>query len=168
MVTCKTRHSERLIVLQPNSSASWAINKRVLVGMTIFSLVIAAAFAAAGAWVVLPFAGLEMLALGSALYWVSWKQHYRHVLHFRDGRVLIEKGVYYPRRRWHWPCSASRILVTEATHPLDPLHISLCCEGETVRIGDFLGREDSCELLRFLKEQGLRVGQYGPASALKA
>lgn len=168
MVTCKTWNGERLIVLQPDSSASWAINKRVLYGMTIFSLAIAGAFAAVGAWVVLPFAGLEMLALGSALYWVSWKQQYRHVLHFRDGRLLIEKGVYYPKRQWHWHCSASRILVGEAAHFLDPLRISLCCGGETVPIGDFLGREDSHALLRFLKEQGLRVGQYGPASALQA
>ena len=37
-------------------------------------------FCAPGRLAILPLAGLELTALGGALYWVNWKLEYRHVI----------------------------------------------------------------------------------------
>jgi uncharacterized membrane protein len=58
--------------------------------MALTSLGIGAAFAVAGAWMVLPFAGIEMLALAAAFY-----LHGRHAADYErialsGGRLLVE------------------------------------------------------------------------------
>ena len=78
-----------MIVAQPNCSATWRSNKLVLFALALPSLGAATGFALLGAWPVLPFAGLELLALGSALYYVNWKQHYRHVITLSDDSIRI-------------------------------------------------------------------------------
>lgn len=44
---------------------------RFYIGMVVVSFSIAIAFALKGAWLILPFAGVEMLVLGAALYVVA-------------------------------------------------------------------------------------------------
>lgn len=51
------------VVIKPNASLSDVGVVKLILGLMLFSLVIAVAFAMAGAWMVLPFAGLELLAL---------------------------------------------------------------------------------------------------------
>ncbi len=167
MVTTQQHSNEQLIILKPNCSSSWAGNRLLLIAITLISLAIAGGFAAIGAWLIIPFAGLEILGLTAALYWVSWKLNYRHVLHFEGSELCIEKGVYCPKQVWHWRRDDSAILVSEQ-HPLSPLRISLCCKGEEVSIGDFLSRDDSRALLRSLQAQGLPVRHYSHNSALQA
>jgi hypothetical protein len=57
-------------------------------------------------------------------------------------------------------------LVLEHHHPWAPLEISLCCRAKTVRVGAFLNREDSVELLAALKRLGLRVQQHSRPDTL--
>jgi uncharacterized membrane protein len=52
-----------MIVAKPNCSATWRSNQLVLLPLALPSLTIATAFALLGAWPILPFAGLELLAL---------------------------------------------------------------------------------------------------------
>ncbi len=58
-------------LLRPNCSLPWSGVVRFYLGMVAVSFSIAGAFALNGAWLVLPFAGLEMLVLGAALYSVA-------------------------------------------------------------------------------------------------
>ena len=51
------------IIMYPNRSASWQSVKRFLWVISIFAFTIAFTFAFYGLWMVLPFAGLEILAL---------------------------------------------------------------------------------------------------------
>ena len=68
------------IILLPNQSLDWEGNKRVIWLLGFVCMGIAVAFTIiAGAWVMLPFAGLEILSLSLALYYVSWKLSYRHI-----------------------------------------------------------------------------------------
>ncbi len=149
------------IVAEPNRSASWQANKMVLIAMCCLSAVIAGAFAALGAWPILPFAGLEMLALGSALYYVCWKLRYRHVITISPDKVHIQKGHYYPRQEWEIDVSEAALSVTPEQHPWDGPTISLCSRGEEISLGEFLNRDDSLQLLGLLKHR-LRIGNHAP------
>lgn len=155
--------NDQTIVVEPNRSASWQTNKIVLILMCCLSGMIALGFAALGAWPVLPFAGLEMLALGSALYYVCWKLRYRHVITFGDGTIKIQKGHYYPRKEWEIAIDEAALSVTPEKHPWDGPSISLFSRGEEITLGEFLNRDDSLELLSQLRGR-LRIGNHSPRS----
>lgn len=155
--------NDHTIVAEPNRSASWQTNKIILILMCCLSGAIALGFAALGAWPVLPFAGLEMLALGTALYYVCWKLRYRHVITIGDGRVRIQKGHYYPTKEWELAVDEAAISVTPEQHPWDGPSITLFSRGEEIPLGEFLNRDDSLELLSHLKDR-LRIGNHSPRS----
>ncbi len=153
MVYQQYRQSDEIIVAEPNRSATWETNKLVLIAMCCLSGVIAGGFALIGAWPILPFAGLEMLALGSALYYVCWKLRYRHVVTLEEKSVLIQKGHYHPRHQWRFDRDSTTIQVTNQPHPWDAPQISLCSRGEQVSLGEFLSKDDANELLQLLRER---------------
>lgn len=79
------------IIARPNNSLSPENSLKLMVVLAIVSFVVALGFAHAGAWLVLPFAGLELAAFAYAFYYV-----YLHSSDFEsiaiDGdRVIIEK-----------------------------------------------------------------------------
>ena len=114
-----------MIIVQPNCSASWRNNQLVLIAISIPSLTFAIGFALLGAWPILPFAGLELLALGSALYYVNWKLQYRHVITLSDENVCIDKGFYMPRQSWKFPRQGTGLAIIPEQHPWDGPELSL-------------------------------------------
>ena len=78
------------LTLKRNCSISPSGLLRLLAFIALTSLGIGAAFAVAGAWMVLPFAGVEMVALAAAFY-----LHGRHAADYErialsSGRLLVE------------------------------------------------------------------------------
>ena len=61
----------RRFLIRPNCSLQWREVVRFYLGIAAVSFGIAVAFALQGAWLVLPFAGIEMAVLGGALYIVA-------------------------------------------------------------------------------------------------
>lgn len=163
MVYQEYRQSDEIIVAAPNHSASWQANKWVLIAMCCLSGVIAGGFALVGAWPILPFAGLEMLALTSALYYVCWKLRYRHVVTLEADKVRIHKGHYHPRQQWCFDRDNTTIQVMSQPHPWDAPQISLCNRGEQVSLGEFLSKEDTNTLLQLLRERFRVQGQSAKA-----
>lgn len=152
----------KCIVARPNQSASWHTNKCIIVGLGIVSGIIAAGFGLLGAWLVLPFAGIEITALGGALYIVCRRLNLRHVLYFCGDQVVVEKGCGYPQRKWQLDKLSTSICVERQAHPWDPIKIALFCRhnrsrADYISIGEFLNREDSQQLLDILRQQGLSV-----------
>jgi len=167
MVTLEHTVTESLLIVRPNRSASWRANKIVIAVFGIWIGLIASVFAAIGLWPILPFAGLEIGALASAMYFVCWKLQQRHVLHFRDDGLTLEKGFYYPRFTWHFARDAVSLSVEVQSHPWDPLKIFLCSREEQIPLGNFLNKDDSKKLLNLLKEQGLSVRNYSEMTRLR-
>ena len=91
---------EKVIIAKPNHSSSWRHNLWLLGALAVPSLGAGIGFALLGAWPILPLAGLELAALGGALYWVNWKLEYRHVIRLTDDLITVDKGYFVPKRRW--------------------------------------------------------------------
>jgi len=148
-----------MIIAKPNCSASWRSNQLVLAALAVPSLGIATGFALLGAWPILPFAGLELLAVGSALYYVNWKLQYRHVITLSDDSVCIDKGFYAPKQSWKFPRQATGLAITPERHPWEGPELSLQGAGESVSVGEFLNRDDSLKLAALLRQE-IRVGSH--------
>ena len=148
-----------MIVAQPNRSSSWRDNQLILLALAIPSLGIAVGFALLGAWPIVPLAGLELLALGSALYYVNWKLQYRHVITLSEDSVSIAKGFYAPVQSWTFPREDINLAIVPERHPWEGPELSLSRTGEYVSVGDFLNREDSLKLASLLRRE-IRVGTH--------
>ena len=84
--------SETQIIIGPNASLSVRQAVLVLASVSFVALTVAVGFTLMGFWPILPFAGLELAALGAAL-WVSLRRNrYREVLGFEGGRVTVGFG----------------------------------------------------------------------------
>jgi len=160
VVTTARTASRLMIIAQPNRSASWQANKLVLLALAVPSLGIATGFAMMGAWPILPLAGLELLAVGSALYYVNWKLQYRHVITLSEDSVRIDKGFYAPRQSWQFPRQGTGLAIVPEQHPWDGPGLSLQRTGESVSVGEFLNRDDSLKLAELLRSE-MRVGSDG-------
>lgn len=164
MITLESQNNEQLLVARPQHSANWRTNKWLILAFAIWCSVIALFFAVLGLWPIAPFMGLEIIAVATGLYAVCWKLQQRHVLRFRSDTLVIEKGAYYPRQSCQWPRAATFVSVEVQPHAWDPLKIFLCSRSEQIAIGNFLDHDESEELLRQLRAQGLTVRNFSEPS----
>ena len=139
-------------ILAPNCSISW----RELLGFYLVACLVVLAvgllFTLQGLWLVLPFSGLEMLALGVAFYLTSRKVHRREVITLDHLRIRIEKGIQQVNQSWEFDTTGTRLIdeQTRAWYPRRKLVIS--AHGKTVEVGDFLDNLEKDELAFKLKD----------------
>lgn len=159
------------IILAPNCSASWKHNLYIITGLALSCLVAVIPLLLLGAWFVLPFLGLELLAVSAALFFVCRRLQHRQTLIFDRAAVRVEDCTPDGRHRWLLHRASTRINVLRTHHPWTPLSIALCdyhrqSRFPAISIGGFLNKPDSELLLRALKEQGLSVASDSPSGAL--
>ena len=162
VVSSSQTSSTLVIVAKPNHSSTWRNNKLALLAIAVPSLGAALGFTALGAWPVLPFAGAELLALGSALYYVNWKLQYRHVITVSADAVRVDKGFYAPRRSWRLRRDGAAVAVAPELHPWEGPRLSLHGDDVWVPVGEFLNRDDALSLLALLRRE-LLVRQHSRA-----
>ncbi|MGQ0585840.1 MAG: DUF2244 domain-containing protein [Gammaproteobacteria bacterium] len=122
-------------------------------GMCLICLGIATGFAALGLWPVLPFAGLELLALGAALAVVLERNKYREVLWFDREWIRVEFGTLGQRARSHCelPRSRTRAWLEPATAS-GGTRLVLGYGEQRLVIGNCLTDAERAGLARRLKE----------------
>jgi uncharacterized membrane protein len=156
IVTERTGDGAVLYILRPDRSLDWRGNLRFYGLISLVSLCIACWFTWLGAWVVLPFAGLELLALGFALYLVSMRGLDMETIQIHGDRLEICKG----RRQIEsmtclQPCWA-RVRLEPAVHTWYPSRLMIRSHGKGTEIGSFLGSEEkeklAWELMHSLKQ----------------
>lgn len=132
-----------IMVMTPNRSFSWEQNKKVLWALGLWSASIALAFTLrVGAWPILPFAGLEILLLVCAFYYVSWKSNQQQVITFQKTNLRVEKGVYRPRQSWQLPKQETYLNVTLPNHQWEAKNLTLIYAAKHIPIGEFLSKSD--------------------------
>lgn len=139
-------------VLLPNCSISWRELLAFYLLTCVLALMIGLLFAMGGMWLVLPFSGLEMLALGTALYLTSRKVHRREVITLDPERVLIEKGISRVEHRWEFETAGTRLLDEKPAAVGAPRRLVLGAHGDYVEVGDFLDNSEKDELAFRLKD----------------
>jgi uncharacterized membrane protein len=141
-------------VIGPNASMSARQALGFFVGTCLLCLGIATAIALQGLWPVLPFAGLELGALGAALWIVVRRNRYREVVRFDGDRLRVEFGVVGEgvRACCEWPRVGTRVWVDAGPYPSSPTRLVLACGGQQLTIGSCLTDAERLALARRLKE----------------
>ena len=158
---------EKVIVAKPNHSSTWRQNLWLLAALAVPSLGAGIGFALMGAWPILPLAGLELSVLAGALYWVNWKLEYRHVIRLTDELVTVDKGYFVPKRSWRFSRPHSALRVVPEHHHWQGPELSVHDRMSETRVGDFLNREETLQLLSLLRQE-LRIRTHSDDSALQA
>ena len=160
MVSSSRTATRLMIIARPNQSATLNTNVQVLLALSIPVLGIAVVFALLGAWLILPFAGLELLALAAALYRVKWQQQYRQVITVSADSVWIDKGHHTLCQHWQFSRHSTGLTITTEHHPWDGPQLCVHDRNESVTLGEFLNREDSLQLIDLL-QRDIRVRSSG-------
>jgi len=79
------------IVARPNNSLSPENSLKLMVVLAIIAFVVAIGFTHAGAWLVLPFAGLELAAFAYAFYYIYQHSNDYESIAIEDDKIIVEK-----------------------------------------------------------------------------
>lgn len=139
------------IILQPNASWSWRANLFLLYTLMAVSFTIAIAFLMDGAWLILPYSGLEMAAVGLGIYYCVRKCNLQEVITVSEHEVLIQRGIRAPEEQWHYHRVWARFLVKRPSHPWRRTVIAIRSHGNELEIGSFLNDPDKTALIDQLK-----------------
>lgn len=157
MVEKRVQTNKTTIILTPNRSASWKQIKWVLISMASFVMIIAVAWSFVGAWVILPFAGLEIGLLTILMIKVNRFTHQQQVITFAQRIISVETGVERPHSRLDFERASALLRVTEPEHSMDKAKLHLLDQHSSMELGAFLNQDD-CQLAReALKSAGLFV-----------
>jgi len=160
MVTEVGRASTRsaCILLQPNQSLSFSGNLWVFVSLVAVSLGISLAFALAGAWMILPFAGLEVLLLAALFGYVYLESTRREVIRINGERVQLDccKG-HRQQSVYHREFSRDSlaVLVRLGGSATEPASVSFAGPEGCLEVGDFLTDAERADLVSKLNHCGI-------------
>lgn len=148
---CETGDPMRRLVIAPNGSLSVAQAQWFFIGMCVVSFSIAGFVTAWGLWLVWPFAGLEMLALGAGLYASLRDNGYREVVTVYEDRIEIEAGVNEPQRRWEFPRLLTQVRLTTGGHRHSPSRLLVTRHGRGCELGRCLCEDERARVAERLK-----------------
>jgi uncharacterized membrane protein len=151
------------LVIGPNASMSVRQAVLFMGWMCAAALAIAGFFAVQGYWPILPFAGLELAALGAALAVSLRRNGYREVVRFEGDTVCVEKGEISRglSLRLRLPRNALRVLLEHGPYRNSPTRLLLSWSGQQLELGRCLTdgeRERVAQRMRELVHPGFGPG----------
>jgi uncharacterized membrane protein len=123
------------------------------------SFSIASLFCFLGLWVVLPFSGLEMILLGSGLYFTSRKSYQQEVITINKRKLIVEKGCCKVLKRWQFDTYWVRVNLMKNKGLRDKLSLYLGSHGKYIEIGKFLNNKEK-ESLAFEMNRGILIDGF--------
>jgi len=149
--TCDQSRENRRFVIRPNRSLSWTAAKRIFCGIVLLSLTIALGFASIGLWPILPFAGLELLALGSCLFICAHRAGHCEVITVNPTTVRVEKGKSRPELHWDFPRAWVGVALQRSAKRSYPSRLVLRSHGKGLEVGSFLTEPERLRLATDLR-----------------
>lgn len=157
MVICQRQGAETLITLQPNRSASRRQTHLFLLLVAGVTFFVAVFWAFWGAWLVLPFAGLEIAVLTYVMLRVCRSTYRMQVIRVSQEAVEVEEGENYPVRRWYFTRPDAYVSIRDAVAPLDSIGLTLGDGSQALEVGIFLNQSDRLQARDALRASGLMI-----------
>lgn len=162
-----TERIETRLVISPNASLS-ARQAWLFMGLSsMLGLGIAAVMVGRGFWPVLPFTGLELAALGAAVFVSVRRNAYREVLVFEPQVLRVEFGRVGggPGAVIELSRGLTRVMIEPGAHRHEPTRLVLSCAGQRVRIAACLTDEERARLAVRVKQLLTPAWCRAPAGA---
>ena len=142
-------NSNYLITLSPNSSLTGIYRIIFLASISFVCVGIATVFYFFGAYLILPFAGIEIAILLIAFY-LSFKWSSRKELIYISQEVVkIEKGIHKAEYLWEEFRTFTSFIIENDANKL--LRLSFRSKGDDVIVGDFLNEDDKNILINEIR-----------------
>lgn len=138
--------------LSPNCSLTKASALVFYLGIVTVSMTVAVGFALAGYWPILPFAGLELLALGVALRWSLREGQRRELIQVDESHVLVSKTGRKGEHEFEFARPWTRVELIKARTATWPRRLVLRSKGRAVEVGGFLTDSERASLGERLAE----------------
>lgn len=129
-------------MIRPNRSMSGTGNLKFFLIMVSVSFGIAIPFALMGYWVVLPFAGLEMSALGIALYLSNSAARWCEVVRIDGDLVAVQSGTSQPERHFELNRYWTRVLLNKPRAKGHRSRLVLRAHATEVEVGACLNNKE--------------------------
>ncbi|MBT8137314.1 MAG: DUF2244 domain-containing protein [Gammaproteobacteria bacterium] len=136
----------------PNCSLSWRAAVIFYLWVCTASLGIALVFVWLGYWPVLPFAGLEMMVLGVALWLSLHRGSYREVISIFPDRIEVARGRTRQRECTVFPLHWARVNLRPTRLASYPSRLVISSHGRSCEIGRCLTESERIGLGRRLDE----------------
>lgn len=138
----------------PNRSLSARGMLLVFVVVTAVAMIIGIGFFLAGAWLILPFAGLEIAVVGAMLYWLFRHADDHELIVIHGERVMLIRHRGGREKRYEFQRYWVKIIL-ERRHGWYPSQLKMGSHGRLVVIGDEL-RDEARQALFAQLNQALR------------
>ncbi|MCG8378636.1 MAG: DUF2244 domain-containing protein [Proteobacteria bacterium] len=119
--------------------------------ITGFTLGVALGFFFQGLILILPFAGLELLALGTVLYISAWRGGVREVISITDDKIKVESGRNEPETSCEFDRTWAQVVLEHSWHNWYPSKLYIRSHGRQVEVGRFLNEEERRGLAKELR-----------------
>ncbi len=140
----------RRFVICPNRSLSWNEAKVVVAVIAGFTLMVGISLAAMGYLLVLPFSGLEALAVAAAFYYVQRQGEVREVVTIDADTVVIERGRQEPETRVEFQRPWASVKLELSPLRWHPSRLTIRSHGRYIEVGHFLTDGERRDLARQL------------------
>lgn len=157
MVQCQVQPGCIMIMLTPNRSASRGQTLCFFGVVSGVTLIIGLIWGLMGAWLVMPFAGMEVLVLVLVLRKVMREGRWMQVITIEKERIKVEEGESYPQRTWEFEKPGAYITVYESNTPADSIQLSLSDPHKKIALGDFLNHEDLKSVKNEMQKAGVVI-----------
>lgn len=142
--------AETQITVRPNNSLSPVNSLKLLIALAVVALIVALGFVHVGAWMVLPFAGLELIAFACAFYYLNLHAEDYEVITFSDDKVIIEKRGHKENSKAEFQRYWAHVSLRQQSKGVSALFVG--SHGKEVEFGrDYINEEQRQTLAKQLK-----------------
>ncbi|MGR8947595.1 MAG: DUF2244 domain-containing protein [Gammaproteobacteria bacterium] len=137
-------------MIRPNRSMTWREAKFFVAGVAIASISIGIYFLWLGYPLVLPFSGLEALAVGVAFYLVLRSGEITEVISVSERKVIVEKGRREPESKIEFDRTWANVTLKHSPNRWYPSKLLINSHGRYVEVGHFLSEGERESLAKLL------------------
>ena len=139
------------VTFKPNSALSATNKQKVIVLLTVIPCLIGLGFALIGAWLILPFVGLEIFALAYAFYYINSHESDYETISIEGDSLVVQRCVGQQLSQQvvnpYW------VKVVRHELPNGELHLYLQSHGKEIEVGRYLTRKQRELLAKQLQQR---------------
>ena len=144
--------SKVTFTLCPNRSLSWQGMRTLMLGLVACLAAVSVYFISLGAWLVLPFAGIEAVVVALGIYLSARSTATRELVTLSDDEILIQQGRRSLTEVARFPRYWGQVSLLEDPRGWYPSRLLLGSHGRFVRVGTALLDGERMELARDLHQ----------------
>jgi len=133
---------EKTFMVMPNRAMLWQHIMMIYLLISGVTISIAFGFFTQGLTLILPFAGLELLALGVVLYISAWRSNIKEVVNVTEEKIRIEIGRNAPEKTYELDKVWAKVVLERSWNNWYPSRLLLRSHGRQLEIGKFLNEQE--------------------------